>query len=473
MYDFETLLAKVLRNKPQLNRDSLLDLIQEKKSSVGGGYLTDQGALFLIAGEFGIPLRNPTSSDLTLNDLYVGANEITIVARVLALYPIAQYKRKDGSVGKYRRINLFDVTNVTKLMVWDDGLEAVEALALKVDTPVRVVNGYVRQGLDGRPNLNLGKRGRIEIIEDKDLLTQLTPVSKLERDVGEAEGNQTVVASRGKLSSEVRKSKFTRSDGSQGSLTQFRLSNDDGEKQLRIVIWDDVELPDMKVGQMVRVTNLRVKPQNDGESELHGDSGSRIDVVSVAKAEMFLLAKVEKLDDGFVLVVINSKREILRVTVKGSATKKIDQLKFGDIVELFAHQEIDGKIVCNKPESIRVTGEKPSNLPTAESLFVKVQDIGNHESGIAIDVIALSKGLVQDAHLKDGTTVPKGEVVVGDDTGEIKLVAWRGVADHFLEIEAGDRMRVFGLRRQVTKMGVDLLEFSSASAIERTNRTVG
>jgi hypothetical protein len=80
---------------------------------------------------------------------------------------------------------------------------------------------------------------------------------------------------------------------------------------------------------------------------------------------------------------------------------------------------------------------------------------------------------VQDAHLKDGTTVPKGEVVVGDDTGEIKLVAWRGIADHFLEIEPGDRMRVFGLRRQVTKMGVDLLEFTSASAIERTNRTVG
>jgi hypothetical protein len=143
------------------------------------------------------------------------------------------------------------------------------------------------------------------------------------------------------------------------------------------------------------------------------------------------------------------------------------------ILELLADQEIDGKIICNKADSIRMTREKPPNLPTAESLFAKVQDIRNYGSGIAIDVIALSKGVVQDVHLKDGTTVPKGEVMVGDDTGEIKVVAWRGVADRFLEIEAGDRMRVFGLKRQVTKMGVDLLEFTSASAIEKTNRTAG
>jgi len=479
MYDFETLIAEVLRNRPQLSRDSLLNLIQEKKSSVGGGYLTDQGALFLIAGEFGIPLRNPTTSpDLTLNDLYVGANEITIVARILALYPVAQYKRKkDGSTGKYRRINLFDAANVTKLMVWDDdGFAAVEALGLKADMAIRVVNGYVRQGLDGRPNLNLGRRGRIETIEDRDMLSQLTPMSELEKDVGEVNtegGNQNVVAVRGRLSSEVRKSSFTRNDGSQGFLTQFRLSGKGGEKQLRVVIWDDAKLPDIRPGQTVRVTNLRIKQQNGGESELHGDEGSQVEVVggATARGEMFLLAKAEKLEDGLLLSVINSRREMSRVRVRGDVAQKVgQQLKFGDAVELFLDRGAGGEIACSEVRPVREN--RPSGLPTVDSLFVKVQDVKNHEeeSGLAIDVIALSRGLVEEVQLRDGSRVPKGEVTVGDDTGEIKLVAWRDAANQLLEIEPGERMRILGLKRRVTKMGVSLVEFTGNSVIEKTGR---
>src|ERR1700688_1035314 len=109
MYDFETLVTEVLRNKPEITRDSLMELVQEKKRTVGSGYLTDQGALFLIAGELGVRLQHMITADLTLKDLHIGANDITVVARVLAIYPISEFKKKDGSgVGRYRRVNLFD-----------------------------------------------------------------------------------------------------------------------------------------------------------------------------------------------------------------------------------------------------------------------------------------------------------------------------------------------------------------------------
>ncbi len=99
MYDFEGLIEEVLRNKPDMSRDDIVELIEEKKRNVGAGYLTDQGALFLIAGELGVQLK-PVTSDLTLKDLYVGANDITIVSRVLAVYPISEYKKKDGGTGR-------------------------------------------------------------------------------------------------------------------------------------------------------------------------------------------------------------------------------------------------------------------------------------------------------------------------------------------------------------------------------------
>ena len=44
------------------------------------------------------------------------------------------------------------------------------------------------------------------------------------------------------------------------------------------MIWNAVEV-EVKPGQRVIVTNLRLKKSNNGERELHGDSGSIVKVV--------------------------------------------------------------------------------------------------------------------------------------------------------------------------------------------------
>lgn len=79
MYDFDSLLDEILSHRPELTRDQIMEQIQVKKRDVGAGFLTEQGALFLIAGELGVQLKHMTSTDLTLKDIYAGANDITIV----------------------------------------------------------------------------------------------------------------------------------------------------------------------------------------------------------------------------------------------------------------------------------------------------------------------------------------------------------------------------------------------------------
>ncbi len=195
MYDFEALVTEVLRNKPEISRDSLMELVQEKKRTVGSGYLTDQGALFLIAGELGVKLQHMITADLTLKDLHIGANDITVVARVLAIYPVAEFKKKDGSgVGRYRRVNLFDRNGVGRLTIWEDNEEAIKLSGIAVDAPVRVVSAYVKQGLDGKPNLNLGKRGRIELITDASIASKLASLSTLSKRVDEVQAGEMVFA---------------------------------------------------------------------------------------------------------------------------------------------------------------------------------------------------------------------------------------------------------------------------------------
>ncbi len=49
MTEYESLLYKLLEQKPELLRSDIEERIKQKKDKIGAGYLTDQGALFLIA----------------------------------------------------------------------------------------------------------------------------------------------------------------------------------------------------------------------------------------------------------------------------------------------------------------------------------------------------------------------------------------------------------------------------------------
>lgn len=396
MYDFEALLTEVLRNKPEISRDSLMEMVQEKKRTVGSGYLTDQGALFLIAGELGVKLQHMITADLTLKDLHIGANDITVVARVLAIYPVAEFKKKDGSgVGRYRRVNLFDRNGVGRLTIWEDNEEAIKLAGIAVDAPVRVVSAYVKQGLDGKPNLNLGKRGRIELIADESVASKLALLSSLSKKVEEVQAGEMVFAVEGLAASDSRRSTFVRrDDGSNGSLTQFELRGS-GEKTTRVVVWDGVELPEVRSGTRVRVTNLRQKSGRQGEPELHGDSATVI-------------------------------------------------------------QDLGG--------------DQPKEAETARPLhLVKVADVAKHvvSGSVDLEVMALSKGSVREVNLKDGTTAKKGEVVLGDDTGEITAVAWDEASNVIGGIQAGEKLRVHGAAIQVSKLGAETLELSRLSKVER------
>jgi ssDNA-binding replication factor A large subunit len=259
-----------------------------------------------------------------------------------------------------------------------------------------VVSAYVKQGLDGKPNLNLGKRGRIEAITDSSISSKLASLSALSKNVDMVQEGETVFAVDGLASTDSRRTTFIRrDDGSSGSLTQFELKGS-GDKTTRVVIWDGVDLPEVKSGSKIRVTNLRQKKGRQGEAELHGDGATVI----------------QMLGDG-------------------------DLVKDHEVVHVL-------------------------NL-------VKVGDVTKHAvSGVVdLEVMALSKGSVRDVNLKDGSIAKKGEVVLGDDTGEITVVAWDETSKVIGEIQTGERLRVQGAAIQVSKMGAETLELSRLSKVER------
>jgi replication factor A1 len=461
MDDFETLVGELLGKRPELTREELTRRIAEKKETVGAGYLTDQGALFLVAGELGVTLQhNLATSEVPVKDLYIGANDVTTVARVLAVYPLSTYRKKDGGEGRYRRLVLFDGKNTVRLTAWDDKADEVEKLGIEIDVPVRVVSGYVKQGLDGKPNLNLGKRGGLEVAAEANV-TKLPRLVATTEKLTKVSQERAFVALECVVNSEPRYSEFVRSDGSPGSLFQFGVSADDGKHETRVVIWSPSERPELKPGQRVVITNVRSKRVSSGEFEIHGDAGSNVVVGGGREPVMLRVVTVSKNPAGTVLLAVDKDKRV-RVIEAG---RDLVGLAKGEVVRASPDEDSGGRMTCRSEGAVEVI--EGIDFPKLEELTTKLKDAKDETSQIMVEVIALSHGTADDVHLKDGSVVKKGELVVGDDTAEMKVVGWRELSEKLPGIQPGERIRITGISPKVMRMGGWALQLNALTVIEK------
>ena len=81
--DFKKMIEIVLQKKPDISAEDVRELIDEKKRKIGAGYLTDQGALFLVAADLGVSFENNQSNLTSIKDLYIGANDVNLSARII------------------------------------------------------------------------------------------------------------------------------------------------------------------------------------------------------------------------------------------------------------------------------------------------------------------------------------------------------------------------------------------------------
>jgi replication factor A1 len=461
MYDFESLVEEVLKSRPELSRKELMDKIEDKKNTVGAGYLTNQGALFLVAGELGVALQQVTSSDLTLKDMFVGANDVTVVARVLGVYPVSTFKKKDGGEGRYRRMVLFDKDRSVKLTLWDDRVDDPEGKKISVDAPVRVVNGYVKQGLDGKPNLSVGSRGGIELVDDERVAAKLVKLGDMAEKLTKINDEKSFIALDCIVSSEPRYSEFVRADGSPGSLFQFGVIGQGSREEQRVVIWSPVDRPEVKVGQRIRITNVRTKRSSRGGFEIHGDAGSLLLTNQKVERTKMRVCAVSTVASGTLVYALDREKRV-KVLEAGADAASV---RPGDVVDVSPDQVNGDRLVCRSEGSVMAV-EDPS-FPGMEGLATKLRDAKDEAALIMVEVIALSNGVAEDVSMKDGPAVRKGDLVVGDDTSEMKVVAWRELSEKLVGIQPGQRLRIVAALPKLTKMGGWNLQVSNITVIER------
>jgi ssDNA-binding replication factor A large subunit len=456
---------KLLELKPELSRKEIEDMIQRKKEKIGAGYLTDQGALFLIASDLGVSLNEPLRVEMGLKDLYVGAKEITLETRVMNVYPVKQFSRKDGSQFLLRNMTVYDGDSRAKVKLWDEKANLPGIDNLKPGDLIKIIKAYVKSDMKGNPIINIGSGSTIEPNNTQSKIPSLDAITE---DVGDVKDNQQNLVVSGILDGNIRTAEFTNFKGEQGKSLQFRLKGKDG-KLVRAVLWntDESTMPKMvSPDAKTRLIGVKTKAGQQG-LELHGDEGTVIEIEGAKEIEPIVtrILSVTKSDSGSTLLLgVMQDRKIVNIVDVSSIT---GDLKSGDVIECMPSKVYGSSVTLEGNSFVRkIVNDK---ILTLSQIRTKIKDIKPTNDIYCIEAIILKSPEKREVQTKSGELISLSETFIEDDTGQIWLKGWRGQARLLEQFTQGEIVSVTGITAKPGLEGRTELFLTSFSVVTRKN----
>lgn len=452
---FMDMVNALLKQKPDLIADQVRDLVEEKKRKVGAGYLTDQGALFLVAADLGVSFDSAPKTQSGLKDLYVGAKDVTVTGRIMNIYPIHNFTKKDSNEqSSTRTMVVFDRDAKVRVKLWDKQVSTPDEIGLQAGDLVKMIKGYVRAGLDGKPIINLGSYSGLEVSQEQNDIPNIDSVTIAVEDVKETQDSAVIS---GFVNANPRISEFVNQRGNPSKSLQMQLSNEADTRTLRVVIWniDESRIPKVfKTGTKVRLVGVRVKPGNtqygNGDFELHGDEGTILEFSGSQEDVDLMPLRIISVGDetgrgNFVCLAVDRAGRSLTLTVDNSLAT-VKTLEPGTMVECVPSRVFGNAVTLAKEDSYIRVIEDDASFPKLEKFETKIKNIiaTNEPTPVVVEAIVLQAPEGTDVSTKSGESVSVSSTLLGDDTGEIRLVGWRAQSSQVSRLSVGDRIRVIG-----------------------------
>ena len=424
MSEFETLVNKLLELKPELTKPEIEERIKQKKDKIGAGYLTDQGALFLIASDLGVSLSEPLRVKMTLKELYVGAKEISLETRVLNLSPAKQFTRKDGSPFLLRTMTVYDGDSTASVKLWDEKakLEGIEEL--KPGDLIKIIKAYVKSDLNGSPTINIGSSSYIELSTET---SDIPSIDTITIDVSSVKEDQKDLVVTGIIDGMINSIEFTNSRGQPGKALRLGLKGNDG-KSTRVVLWgkDESDVPKIiSPNAKVLLFGVRTKAGNQG-LEIHGNEATIIQVEGKQEAEpiIFRIISISKSDSGKTMIIgVDEKKQMFKIS---DSLEKTLPFVEKDVIECMPSKVFGNSITLDENSFVRKMDDD-SKLPSKTDLRTKITDVKIGED-YCIEAIILKIPERRQVQTKNGESVSLSEMFVEDDSGQIWIKGWRNQA---------------------------------------------
>jgi len=479
----EQIIETILTHRRDLTREKLLALIEDKKKQAGD-LLSDEGAARLVAQDLLIDMEAKRREELRIIDIVSGLNDVTIVGRVIVVWPAQEFKKTDGSTGKIVRFLLADRTGKIHCVAWNAKAERVEREGLIQGKVVKVAHGYTREGLADTVELHCGDRSDIAISPTEVSDAEYPKFEEFFVNIAGITLERKEVNVIGVVKSEPKLFTFQR-QGGEGYVLRARIADITGS--ITVVIWNEKvrDIRDLKRDDVLQVINGKVKKDLGGFAEIHVDKRSKVEIFKdrptylQAPASRFTkIAALKPTMRGIDLVVrvvrVGEQRELKRTT--GETThvgrllvnddtglakislwnehaKLLERVREGDIllIEEASTRERAGEVSINvgKTASITVNPQIEDELKPAPPKATKIKDLPQASGMVIVEGTLTETPILREVLTKDGEKIEVASPRIRDETGEARVSIWRTLARQMVEIPSKMRVRLVGVRFRV------------------------
>jgi len=463
--EFEELLEKIREQKPELTKEDIDDKIKQKKEKIGVGYLTDQGALFLIASDLGISLKQTLKVEMGLKDIYVGAKDVSIESRVLNISPTKQFSRKDGSPFLLRTMTVYDNDSTASVKLWDEKANLPGIEELKPGDLINIIKAYVKSDLNGSPTINVGSGSNIESANKE---SKICPIDDLAVDVSNVKENQSNLVVLGKIDGNITTLEFTNKRGEPGKGLKMRLKGNDGTAK-SVVIWgkDESFLPKLiPQNAKVRLLGVRTKVGNQG-LEIHGNEATLVEIEGGKETEPVIvrIAAIKRNDgEKTIATGIDDKKNMVYIS---DSSNMLDSINIGDVIECMPSKVFGNSITINQDSFLRKI-EDDKSVPSLSSLRTKISEVKSGND-YCVEAIILKEPEKREVQTKTGETILLSEMFVEDDSGQIWIKGWRNQAVLLDGLSVGEIISVTTVNAKAGLEGRTELFLTPFSTIVKKN----
>ena len=464
MSEFEELISKLLEKVPELSRSVIEERINEKKEKVGAGYLTDQGAIFLVAADLGVSLEQTQNSEVAIKDLYIGAKEVTLESRVLNISPTKQFTKKDGSSFSLRTITVYDNNSTASVKLWDEKANLPGIEELKPGDLIKIIKAYVKSDLTGAPTINIGSGASIETSQSESAIVSID--SKI-TDVSEIKDDQRDLNVSGTLGSAMSLLEFTNSKGKPSKALKFRLRGAN-KNLVNVVLWgkDESILPKViNQDAKVKLFGVRTKTGMQG-LEIHGNDATIIDVEGNAEIQPTIvrLLAIEKDQSGNTIgLAIDKSKKLVRIT---DVANTIGSFVKDDILECMPSKIFGNTMQIDQDSFVRKIDDQ--NVPTVAEIRTKIIEV-SEGNDYSVEAIVLKAPERKEIQTKKGDNIQLAEMFVEDDSGQVWIKGWRQQADLMDSFTLGDIITILGVNARPGLEGKLDLVLTAYSKIIKKN----
>ncbi|GAG02179.1 unnamed protein product, partial [marine sediment metagenome] len=153
-----------------LTRKEIQEMVEDKKKELKG-LISEEGALFVIARELGVDVKEESKDlmkdiDIFISDITYNMKNINITGRIKEIYNANKFNKADGGTGYVGSFLLHDKTGDIRIVLWDDHVNIFNEDNFQQNEMVKILNGTVRKGKFEDKEIHIGRFGKVILSPD-------------------------------------------------------------------------------------------------------------------------------------------------------------------------------------------------------------------------------------------------------------------------------------------------------------------